>query len=1277
MKIEDIIKYDDSFKELADILEKKEETELLNLSSFDTFVQDIFSLSYPQFSFRSWHIRKICLVPDTKIKTARGFRNISEIKPREFVFTHFGRLQRVSKVFKRFVEDTLIELTLDNRETIKITKEHPILTNFGWKKAEELTTNDIIIELKIKGILIKVCQYCGIEFVSGRKKYCSYGCSNKARLKGKTYEELYGIDKANEEKIKRKMFDRKNKTYEEIYGEKRAKEILDKRLESFLKSDFVLNHPWKNKTWEEMYGVEGAKCQREKIVKANSKEKVDWKCKFCGKEDKLVPSYAKNKQFCSYSCASKYKAITYDRKLEKNPNWIDGRSFLPYSKEFNKNIKQTIRERDFFTCQVCGMTEEKSLSLIKKKLNVHHIDHDKKNSRNENLITLCTKCNSKVNFNQDFWTEVLSLKILEKYNILSNGRKIVKKKEIPYKGYVYNLEVFKDNTYVGKGIIFHNCSFIDDVLNSENKMAVMALPRYHLKSTISGHALILYRFLKSYGDAFYCSYKDELAGIHLSNMKREVEANPILSKIMTDLKSRSESGTHYKIGNKKVRLYSAGVFSVKRGIHVDSACLLPGQKILTSGRPGKNYIGGYKNIEDIKIGTSVLSHKNRYRKVTNVFCRDINEDIVKLILNNREVIYVTKEHPILTTEGWKKAGILSQKDILFKVKRYNHPTKGKKYEEIHGVEKAIELKKDKFRNVRLGEQYKPTKGLTWEEYYGEQRAKEIRNKSRIKNSLRLRKVPIKFERMCPYCNEIYYGGKGQIFCSRRCNARFYSKGVGFHFRAKVGNFRGENNPNWRGGIIDNEYSEDFNERLKIKIRIRDDYTCQICGNGGWIIHHINFNKRDSSEENLISLCKDCHWKTNMIQYKQYYINYLSAKILQKYEKIINGTRIWKIEKEKYSGKVYNLEVEEDNTYSGRGIIFHNCIADDLLGTVENPMTLGELEKAERMFNQEIINIPNKGCPLIVFGTTIDYSDLLFKLKDNSEFMNLWMPAIHPDTEHEVLWDDVFDKKTLEIKKRASGWKAFSTEFLLTPVSATEAFLTREEIDRVIDTNLKSLSIFRKFEKEGRNVVAGLDIGKRRNPSHLSVFVSDENDHLIQICQEFWDEMEYVQQVKNIGIAIENFGIDKMFIDATRGEMEERGLPRECILIKFTGRGGRNQQSYATDFAKYVENKQIRLIDDDRFISQIVCMRNDLKAPSSPWGHGDSFWSVALAVGAFQDFYAKGRKKGFSYLGNLTESFEEKKVDIMKDDNVCKICNKRAFETLEDGRIRCKNCGVLK
>jgi 5-methylcytosine-specific restriction endonuclease McrA len=44
-----------------------------------------------------------------------------------------------------------------------------------------------------------------------------------------------------------------------------------------------------------------------------------------------------------------------------------------------------------------GMTEEKHLNKYNKVLEIHHKDHNRKNCSEDNLITLCKRCNIKDN----------------------------------------------------------------------------------------------------------------------------------------------------------------------------------------------------------------------------------------------------------------------------------------------------------------------------------------------------------------------------------------------------------------------------------------------------------------------------------------------------------------------------------------------------------------------------------------------------------------------------------------------------------------------------------------------------------------------------------------------------------------------------------------------------------------------------------------------------------------------------------------------------------------
>jgi hypothetical protein len=76
-----------------------------------------------------------------------------------------------------------------------------------------------------------------------------------------------------------------------------------------------------------------------------------------------------------------------------NPNYIHGEGNAPYPLEFTDSLKEQIRKRDNYTCQKCG----------KKGTHIHHIDYNKQNCKENNLITLCNKCNIKANFNINYW----------------------------------------------------------------------------------------------------------------------------------------------------------------------------------------------------------------------------------------------------------------------------------------------------------------------------------------------------------------------------------------------------------------------------------------------------------------------------------------------------------------------------------------------------------------------------------------------------------------------------------------------------------------------------------------------------------------------------------------------------------------------------------------------------------------------------------------------------------------------------------------------------------
>ena len=120
-------------------------------------------------------------------------------------------------------------------------------------------------------------------------------------------------------------------------------------------------------------------------------------CNQCGKEIWKIPYELKHFKFhfCSRKCRGKFFKEKGILAGANNSNWKDGISFLPYSSDWTKTLKDSIKQRDNYTCQLCGGTT---------RLAVHHIDYDKQNCDPKNLITLCNKCNSRANFKRAFWT---------------------------------------------------------------------------------------------------------------------------------------------------------------------------------------------------------------------------------------------------------------------------------------------------------------------------------------------------------------------------------------------------------------------------------------------------------------------------------------------------------------------------------------------------------------------------------------------------------------------------------------------------------------------------------------------------------------------------------------------------------------------------------------------------------------------------------------------------------------------------------------------------------
>ncbi len=103
--------------------------------------------------------------------------------------------------------------------------------------------------------------------------------------------------------------------------------------------------------------------------------------------------------------------------------------------------------------------------------------------------------------------------------------------------------------------------------------------------------------------------------------------------------------------------------------------------------------------------------------------------------------------------------------------------------------------------------------------------------------------------------------------------------------ANTGKFRGENGPNWQGGIDSLPYGIEWTPWLRKEIKDRDSGQCQNPKCDGPLtpfeVHHIDYDKQNNDPSNLITLCKRCHGKTHIIKTRnkwQVYYRQIMLKI---------------------------------------------------------------------------------------------------------------------------------------------------------------------------------------------------------------------------------------------------------------------------------------------------------------------------------------------------------------------------------------------------------------
>jgi len=248
-----------------------------------------------------------------------------------------------------------------------------------------------------KGVEV-ICEWCGANFIArksrvkeGRGKFCSRSCGNKGKSEPKEIGIEHGkVYKSGNRCIVRwydETGNQRNTSYgkwqwEQMYGKGSIPKgykvgFIDENALNAVPENLYLQSP-------EELGRKASK-RLKAVPKSESHKQA---LSDARKGMKLSESHARN---IALATKKKWENGDFDKVHygEYNSNWRGGVE-KEYPNEY-RAIVGFIRDRDRYTCQICGKRNLKG-----RKGAVHHIDADKYNNEQQNLILLCSKCHNKI-----------------------------------------------------------------------------------------------------------------------------------------------------------------------------------------------------------------------------------------------------------------------------------------------------------------------------------------------------------------------------------------------------------------------------------------------------------------------------------------------------------------------------------------------------------------------------------------------------------------------------------------------------------------------------------------------------------------------------------------------------------------------------------------------------------------------------------------------------------------------------------------------------------------
>jgi intein/homing endonuclease len=580
-----------------------------------------------------------------------------------------------------------------------------------------------------------------------------------------------------------------------------------------------------------------------------------------------------------------------------------------------------------------------------------------------------------------------------------------------YGDFMFSKFILGDLTYAGypEPIRFNKLWLKWSRLSMKHDHLAIKAARQHSKSSFwTVFRTIKNTFLFSYFNVLISSSSSDQAEKMLSYIVRIIENNEaLLTKRQKDAKW-SVSEIHYNGGI----IVAKGVGSEVRGGTYDYVVCFDGKTLITTNKEKKM-------IKYIQEGDMVLTHNNRYRKVTKVYKREAS-DLLR-VKTKYTTVMCTREHPFLTSDGWKLATELKPGDTL--IAPYDP---GKEHTLVfdkvgHGAfrDLKVDIKLAYFFGTIIDNMKDSHNKLTVT--INKRRGFELKNVSDYLKEIGMShtvidhlpgnpKIHIYTMSVHKKFMEIFNGNLRKRRVPKCIMEGTLPVKAAFILGLFHYNLYGRHSPIYRKMFKSKTIIPDVEKLLA------DLGTPKEAKKIYYKIHSSKFN---------IPYC----FKTVLYNGDTKHL----LTVLNNEYKVISVRKATRTTGNPVKTTVYNLEVEEDNTYMANGFIVHNC--DDILRS-DNKLSD---EEVRSYIDEELepMLLVRKG-QIVIVGTPKSPTDIFNTLEERSAAGSSWasytFPAITNWEKKELLCPDRFTWDQLMRIRKTQTAQVFDKEFLCINIS---------------------------------------------------------------------------------------------------------------------------------------------------------------------------------------------------------------------------------------------------